>query len=157
MPAKYKIVEFEPSHLEKLEIRKEQHEGTSLIVESCGLMAYGEQLKANAVEECAYTLLEGDIPIVCSGIYRALPHIGEAWSFFSEDFLKLSPRLKYYTYMTIRKSIYSCESVNRVQATCSPDFTIARDWLTKLGLEEEGILKGYSVDGKDCVMFGVVI
>lgn len=150
-----KIIPFEPWHLSVMDFREEQNDADALRGDDLLCFEYGGRLKAQAADGCAYTAVYNGFPIACAGIALGMPHVGEAWSFFDKEFVEAPGKVKYHIYSVIRQHVHSNKAVHRVQANCQVSFTTAQAWLEKLGLKQEGIMRGYGEDGEDFYLYGL--
>lgn len=150
-----KIIPFEPWHLSVMDFREEQNDADLLRSDDTLCITYGKELRARAADGCAYTAVYQGFPIACAGIALGMPHVGEAWSFFDKEFVEAPGKVKYHIYSVIRQHVHSNKAVHRVQANCQADFEIAKKWLEKLGLKEEGVMRGYGANGEDFILYGL--
>lgn len=151
------IVPFEPWHLTVMSFRDEQKQSSEKLEKEVGLIKYGDGLSNMSVDGCAYSAILEGYPIACAGIAYATVNIGEAWSFFDKKFFEVSPRTRFSIYKTIKSHVKPSSGLTRIQAMCEENFCVAQSWLKKLGLQYEGTLKGYGLNGEDLMMFGVKI
>lgn len=155
------IVPFEPWHISLLNIREEQEYILSYYKDLLGdLHTYGEYLLESAGvdqkgDRVAWTAMKNGFPILCAGIYSLMPHVGQAWALVTKDFTNAEFCDKIDVVREIRKGI-TTSPYSRVQADTEVWFDVAQKFLESLGFKKEGIMKGYSPDGGDSILYGRV-
>jgi len=153
-------VPFEPWHLECLNVRPEQQATVDFGEGMFGsLENYGNAFLMNAAyddgDPCAWTGLHQGKPIICAGVFHIAPHIGEAWSVISSDLTQLNKSVIIRFVKEVKAGLDRLE-YKRIQANTEESFIEARRFLEFLGFKEEGIMRAYSPDGQDSVMYGRV-
>jgi RimJ/RimL family protein N-acetyltransferase len=139
------IIPFEPQHVLKIDVRKEQVATIeSMKMTHRSLVLYGKALLSEAHNGCAYTAVNDRGIVAMAGIVKLWDDTYEAWALFSEGCSREAVTLA----RRIKKEVDKIES-GRLQAFTECDFPVAQRFLEWLGFEKEAVLRKYSPDNKD--------
>lgn len=112
-----------------------------------------DRLKAYTAMGPAFTLFDGDQPVACGGVVIAWKGVGEAWLVPHEDAEEWGTAIIYaarHFLRTIRKD----ENLHRLQAVRVSGSGVDRRWFRAMGFKEEPVLlKKYTPNGKDCLLY----
>ena len=154
-------VPLETWHIDVMNIREEQLGLVEWVKSEFGSVeAYTAGLMISAginndYKPMSWTVLKDGFPILSGGIYQLTSYMGQAWVMASDDFVKSDLETKRSVVRRIRKELKS-NKYTRIQADTEVSFDIGRRFLESLGFQEEGVMKGYSYDGEDCILYGIV-
>ena len=123
--------------------------------ESAHAAAFPEFLALGIVPESvpppAFTALADGEPIVCAGILAIRSGLGEAWAILRQPVQHgqwIARNLSSHLERLMREHHF-----RRVQAIAHCDRPELRRWMAFLGLQPEGVLRAYALDGADCFMY----
>ena len=107
------------------------------------------------VKNMAFTgVLNGKI-IACGGIYPIWDGVGEAW-FLGTDMVNEKPISVTRTVKNYLDVLMSDNNLHRVQAHIRHDWDRANRWIAFLGMQKEGVVRKFSPDGRDHILFSKV-
>lgn len=92
------------------------------------------------------------IPSGIIGVSPLWPGVWSAWSFGTDNWPKAVLQLSRFALRELRPFLLN-RGVHRLQCESRIDHSDAHRWLSSMGAQREGILKGYGKDGADYVMF----
>lgn len=90
----------------------------------------------------AYTGFVEDRVLVCTGIMRLWPGVGEAWMVPSSE-ISQYPLLVMKNLRRIMESLIEALNLERVQANVRVDFPAGRRWVEHLGFKAEGEMRRF--------------
>ena len=93
-------------------------------------------------------------PIVCGGMMKLWPGVGEAWVIGSDE-LKQNALPFHRAILKYREVVFAM-GLHRLQCACHVDFTDSRAWLERLGFVDEGVMKAFTSDREDYVRYALV-
>lgn len=114
-----------------------------------GLRAQAERNLSGSI---AGSLFYGDEFLGCAGVKQFWKGVGEAWFFMTPE----SSRHGRMIARLIKKRLESMQEYHRIQATVEIDFKEGIRFMGFLGFHREGILKKYTADAKDSLMFAII-
>lgn len=138
------ITPYQPTHLDALMLQPAQEMARPLLADP-------EYRKALAVPGMAFSALDGDRVLCCAGLIQYWEGRAEAWALMGQDLKRDFLRIHYAT----RRFLDVC-GFRRIEATVDPDFGCARAWIEALGFKYEGLMPGYTPDGRDCFRYARV-
>jgi len=103
----------------------------------------------------AYTALDGNAIIGIAGVVILWPGVGEAWVYANPE-IRRYPKTIHRAVKEKLDEIIAGYGLHRVQAFVLSDFETGIRWVKRLGFEEEGLMRAYTPDGKDCIRFARV-
>lgn len=147
---KLRVLNFEPFHLDLMDIREHEMEGLFQMPEAIK----GLSVLAEACEDCKTIMVGTDI-VGCAGYVKLWGKVAECWlipsSQVKENKIIFSKFVKGYMDRIVGELGYE-----RLQTTCLNDKLHCR-WMRFLGFEREGVLRKYSAKGEDFGMFARVV
>lgn len=101
----------------------------------------------------AYTLLDGDNPLICAGAVKLWEGRAYIWSFLSTDF---TPR-KFVAMHTFAKDWIATLPFERLEAAVEDSFKAGHRWVEVLGFVREtpGVMRKF-MSGRDFVLYARV-
>ncbi len=107
------------------------------------------------VKNMAFTgVINGNI-VACGGIYPIWDNVGEAW-FLGTDHVNQYPVIITKTIRKYLNNLMSLNKLHRVQAHVRSDWDRANRWIKFLGMQKEGVVRKFSPDGRDHILFSKV-
>ena len=94
----------------------------------------------------------GSAPAAVVGTYEMWPGVWSMWAFGTDLWPKVVVPITKFIRRELDPFIKS-QGAHRAQAIAHADHTEAHAWIEMLGMEREGVLKGYGRDGSDYVSF----
>lgn len=134
--AKFQVVPFEPAHLEKIEMRKEQGEG-----------------KPESVSGAALTFMLDGRPAAIVGGFCVVPKVLQVWAILSDD-IKKHPFAFHRSIRAMLAWVIKERDLQRVQFTVKHGFVGGCKWAESLGFTQEGVMQGYGPGGTDYWLYG---
>ena len=139
------IVPFRPSHAEKIELKGRDlyHEGI--------VPGYRAYVARTAEAGLSWTGIYNEKIVVCFGVRRVWPGVGEAW-------LLPSPSISDHALSVVRASrmifadIFKTEAFSRVHISVDSANDSAFKFAKALGFEVEGIMRQFGPDGSNYYM-----
>jgi hypothetical protein len=135
---------FQPEHLERLLLQPAQEYARPYLSDP----AYA---KALVLPGHSFTALDGDRVLACAGIIPLWEGRAEAWALMGRDLRAHFLAIHHAT----RRFLNAC-GMRRVEAAVDAQFGCAKGWIEALGFEEEGVLRAYTPDGRDCIRYARV-
>jgi len=110
--------------------------------------SYEENRIDLAVAGMAFTLLDNNIPIVSGGIFPLWAGVFEGWVISSKRIFDLKIKA---ARLIKNRTDYLCKNNNvwRLQTAVKADFTRGVRFAEFLGLQKEGLMRGYGPDKTD--------
>lgn len=102
----------------------------------------------------ARTGLVNGRPIVCGGMMKLWPGVGETWVIGSDE-LKQNVIPFQRAILRFREVVFGM-GLHRLQCACHVDFTDSRKWLERLGFVDEGLMKAFASDRSDYVRYAII-
>jgi len=139
-----RVVAFRPEHVRTLELQEAQR----YFVGDISGEAYGRML---AQSPYAFTALDGDRVIACSGCVEIWDNRAMAWALISKD----AGRNMVGVHKAVAGFLAGAKW-RRIEATVDVGFEAGMRWLTMLGFECETPdrpMRAYRPDGGDCYLF----
>ena len=137
------VVPFEREHLERMVIQQRQQGLEHLMT---------DEIYDVLMRSPAYTALDGDEVLACSGVVEVAPGRYGAWAYISEN---VGSRMLFVT-RAIRRGLISTQ-YRRVEMDVDCDFPQAHRWAKMLGFELEcERRKSFTPDGRDCALYARV-
>lgn len=100
------------------------------------------------------TVLKNTVPIISAGfILTPYNSVAEVWIVCDKEAEYYKKEKLYYCSEYLEKFSYTTD-VRRVQAAIRVEHEDCQRMIEAMGFEKEGVMKKYSVDGKDCIMYG---
>ena len=114
---------------------------------------YLEHLDDAAKSGYAFTVLDEGKPIVCFGIVPQWPGVAELWLIPDQVLIK-KHRLRFHK-GSLKFMVHAAEELNlhRLHVTVSAHNVPAVKWIESIYFSREGVLKKYSFDKKDMIMY----
>jgi hypothetical protein len=145
LPEGYKIVDFSRAHFLMLEL--EDIQATAINA----FDGYADWLDAVAKMGVSWTCLHRGIPIFCTGIYTALPGVGEGWMLrdvtFRDHGMPFARRARRY-YDQVGPAL----GLRRIQFSVHAQDLASQRFAEWLKFETEGTMRQFSTDGSDVLM-----
>lgn len=140
------IVAFRPEHVRALELQQAQRYFAG---EVSGL-EYGQVLASSGQ---AFTALDGDRVIACSGCVEIWDNRAMAWALVSKD----AGRHMLGVHRAV-SGFLSAAKWRRIEATVDVGFDAGMRWMALLGFHQETRepMRAYRPDGGDCYLFARV-
>lgn len=139
-----KIERFKAEHLQALELQDSQTYFKSEFLNP----DYGEQLAAS---RWAFTGLVEGRPIACAGVHEIWAGRGVAWALISKDAGK-----HFFAMHRAALGFMSQCGLRRIEAMIEAGFEPGHRWAKMLGMEQEGLMRGYSPTGVDYYIYARV-
>lgn len=141
-----KVVAFHPDHVRALELQDAQQY-------FAGTLSGDEYARALAKSGAAFTALDGDRVIACSGCVEIWDNRAMAWALISKDAGRHM--------LGIHKAVagfLSGAKWRRIEATVDAGFESGMRWMGMLGFvrETQNPMKAYRPDGGNCYLFARV-
>ena len=143
------IIDFEADHAKEILNGSVNNEKIRPAIE------VSQFVETMVVKNLSFTgVLNGQI-IACGGIYPIWDGVGDAW-FIGTNMvfnhpIKVTKIVKKYLI-----ELMSGNNFHRVQAYVRHDWEDAQRWIEVLGMQKEGIVRKYSPDGRDHILFSKV-
>jgi len=99
----------------------------------------------------ATTLLNDGVPIACWGVHEIWKGVGEVWAAIDKDILTIAPR----EFVIGTAGVFNEMLVHfhRLQCFVRADIEQANNFVKHYGFVEEGVLRQYSPDKEDYIMY----
>jgi hypothetical protein len=101
----------------------------------------------------AYTLLDGDVPIVSGGFAMLWPGVCDSWMLISKH-IKRYPLSVYKTVSTKMKCVIENYKLYRIQTLIQEGDMTAINWIERLGFTREGVMRQFGPDRQNYLMYG---
>lgn len=132
-----RIVPFEPDHLNRLLLQPSQ----AVMQPTLTSQNYGENLAKSGP---AFSLVDGDSVLACSGLIPQWDNRALAWALISAEagshFLAV--------HRGVKRAI-ELYPYRRIETAVKSDFSEGHRWMGILGFAKEGTMRGYAPDGCD--------
>lgn len=143
---KVETIDFHPTHLDVMDIRQEEITGVMTLDNA---YEHFKALGEHSIE--AKTFLYDGRVLFCAGFLRLWEGVAECWMipsiYVGSAPLTFSKILRQYVY-----DIMDSGDFHRLQTT-TPDDAKHDRWMRFLGLKKEGILRKYTHNQQDYVMY----
>lgn len=140
------IVDFEKEHAEELYGGNLNDDKNRPAIQ---ISTFSDEV---VVKNLAFTgVLNGKI-IASGGIYPMWNGVGEAWFVGSNSILN-HPILITKTIKKYLKDLMNLNNFHRVQAFVRKDWNEAKRWIEVVGMQQEGIVRSFSPDGRDHILY----
>lgn len=137
------VVPFEKEHLQRMVIQQRQQGLEYLLTDEIYEVLFNSP---------AYTALDGDEVLACSGVIEVAPGRAGAWAYISAN---VGSRMLFVT-RAIRRGLISTQ-YRRIEMDVDCDFPQAHRWAIMLGFELEcARRKSFTPDGRDCALYARV-
>jgi len=114
---------------------------------------YLHYLDAAARNGYAYTVTDKGRPIVCFGVARQWPGVAELW-LIPDMKLLFKHRVKFHKGARKFMELVADElNLHRLHVTVCANNLRALQWIERIYFKREGVLKKYSFDKKDMIMY----
>tara|TARA_R110000803_G_scaffold67203_1_gene128839 strand:- start:9989 stop:10465 length:477 start_codon:yes stop_codon:yes gene_type:complete len=139
------IVDFRPSHADKIELKDRDLYYESIIPN------YRQYIAGGAQPGLSWTGIYNNKIVLCFGVRQVWPNVAEAW-------LLPSPLINDHALSVVRTArkifsdIFKTEAFSRVHISVDSANDSAFKFAKALGFETEGILRKYGPDGSDYYM-----
>lgn len=134
------IIPFKPEHLETLSLQPAQ-----MVFSQYFDPAYGPALVAGG--PCFTGVHEGAI-VGCSGVVKQWDNRAVAWALLSDHSGKHFPRI----HKAVKRFLDTVD-FKRVEAFVDYDFDQGHRWIRMLGFKPEGVMRCFTPEGKDAVLY----
>jgi len=135
-----RVVPFDPSHLEILELQESQQLFRKFFDKN-----YGPALQASG--PCFTAIDDGQV-LICAGAARQWDNRAIAWSLISahagRQFVRIHKAVTRFLETT---------DFNRIEAFVDADFEQAHRWIEMLGFQREGYMRQFTPDGRDSFLY----
>lgn len=139
MKSKCRVVEFEPAHLESLDLR-DIFDGDESKMRILGVFGSGG---------CHIrTVLVDEVPAAILGVNQPRPGFAEVFSLTSDLVCKNPVAFHKAVYALILEADVRC-GVYRMQMTVRKDYIMGQRWANALGFEVEALARNYGGPGVD--------
>ena len=137
------VIPFKREHIAAMTLQKHQY----------GLDGYLTKAIFDDLESgSAFTALDGDEVLACSGVVEIYEGRGLAWAYISET---VGNRMLYVTRKV--RDYLDLTTCRRVEMDVDCDFEQAHRWAKMLGFELEATCrKAFTPSGKDCALYARV-
>lgn len=141
-----RVVAFRPEHVRVLELQNAQRYFAGELAGD----AYGRVLASSGH---AFTALDGDRVIACSGCVEIWDNRAMAWALISKD----AGRHMVGVHKAVA-GFLACAPWRRIEATVDVGFEAGMRWMAMLGFVRETLepMRAYRPDGGDCYLFARV-
>ena len=114
---------------------------------------YRDYLDQATKQGYGFTVLDKGRPIVCFGIVPQWPGVAELWLIPDQVLIK-KHRLRFHK-GSLKFMVHAAEELNlhRLHVTVSAHNVPAVKWIESIYFSREGVLKKYSFDKKDMIMY----
>jgi len=138
------VVPFKAGHLETIKLQERQ----------MYLSGWVSSEQALRLEDTpAYTLMDGDTPLLTAGILPQWEDRAIAWAYLSE----MGPRKFVGAHRAVKNFLDACYT-KRVEMTVDVNFPEAHRWAKMLGFKMEAErMVAYSPDGRDCSLYARIL
>ena len=144
------IVDFESDHAKEILGRSVNDEKIRPPIE------VSQFVETMVVKNLSFTAVNNGKIICSGGIYPIWNGVGDAWflgtNMIFDHPLKVTKIVKKYL-----NELMNLNSFHRVQAYVRHDWEDAQRWIKVLGMQVEGVVRKYSPDGRDHILFSRVI
>lgn len=134
-----RVEPFNQEHWEAMQLQPAQH--WCLPYMSADVVAWLQTLDA-------YTIFDGDTPVVIAGLFEKWPGAAVAWAYVSE-----AAGRHMVAITRIVQRFLELKAPRRVEATVDAEFDAGHRWAELLGFEREGLLRANRPDGGDQVIY----
>lgn len=147
MTATIRLIPFQASHAAGLRLRQEAD------AVLCRLAPVAELARAYQAAGPAWTLMAGDWPLVCGGVVRFWPGVGELWCWTGEGAGRWSVAFARQAKKCVEQ-LHARHGFHRLQAHVRESDVQGRGFALFLGLDCEGRVPGYGPDQSPHLLYG---
>lgn len=130
------IVPFRAEHLARLSLQSAQLSMSKELTNP----DYAKMLESMY----SYSLIDGDDVLCCAGLLQMWPGRSVGWAMVSHK----AGRKFMEIHRNVAAAIRMCPD-RRVEIAVDSEFPEGKRWAKMLGLEYEGTMRGYGIDGRD--------
>lgn len=143
--ARLDFVPFRPEHLGWLRLQAAQAYLQPLMSEP----EYGVSLTG----PYAWSAMLRDRPVACAGILPQWPGRAIAWALLTRE---LGPRQFLRAHHKVAAVLRAAHAagIRRIETTVDAGFNAGHRWARALGFRPEGLMRAYSPDGRDHLLYG---
>lgn len=135
------VVSFKAKYLRAMVLQDAQQIMSPLTFDD----EYCEQLVAAGP---AYTILDGDKPVMCAGVAEMWTNRYAAWAWLSKD---AGPKMIGLT--RIVDDYLNTRPYRRIEAYVDARFDAGHRWAKMLRFEYEGLMRSFGTQGQDMAMY----
>ena len=136
-----RIEQFKPEHLTELLLQPSQ----AMMQPVLSQRDYGTALASAGP---AYTVIIDDNVVACLGIIPQWEGRAIAWGLIGSEAGK-----EFYAIHKAVKRFLDLQDYRRIETAVSSDFEQGHRWAKLLGFENEGTMRAYTPDGRDCDLY----
>ena len=107
------------------------------------------------VQDLCFTGIINEEIVACGGIYPMWDGVGEAW-FIGSKLVYKHPILITKTIRQYLNKLMNIKNFHRVQAYVKQDWEQAKRWIELVGMQKEGMVRKFSPDGRDHILYAKV-
>lgn len=134
--AKFKVVPFEPEHLEMLALKPEQSDE-----------------RPEGINGSAISFLLDEKPVAIVGGFPIVPNVFQVWALISED-VKKHPFAFHRSVRAMLAWVTAERGLQRIQLSVKIGFMGGCRWAEALGFKNEGVMRSYGPGGSDYYLYG---
>jgi hypothetical protein len=138
------IIPYKAEHLTMLMLQPSQGEARKYL----GNPEYGRHLD---VPGLAFTAMEGGEVLAMAGVMPRWEGRAEAWALLSGDLKRHFVRIHRAVLRFLETS-----DIRRIETAVDANFQAGIAWAEMLGFQNEGMMRGYTPEGRDCYRFARV-
>jgi len=147
------IRDMEPSDLLLLDLREEQKKTlTEHVTADWAVRAHAW---INLITPMNYAIFHGHELLMLITIKEEVKGVADVSFLTDTNFVSASRAVKIAIIKAMHRTIMEIP-FHRIQAKVDSTFVIGRNFVEKMGLTEEGVLKSYGHNGDDYIMYGLV-
>lgn len=138
------IIHYKAEHLDALLLQPAQ----AGVRKYFGNPEYGKMLELPGL---AFTAMEGERVLAMAGVLPRWEGRAEAWALLSGDLRRHFVRI----HRAVRQFLETTD-IRRIETAVDASFPEGLAWAEMLGFENEGLMRGYTPEGRDCYRFARV-
>jgi hypothetical protein len=138
------IIPYQADHLEKLMLQPSQ----AGVRKYFGNPEYGKMLELPGL---AFTATDGDAVLAMAGVLPRWEGRAEAWALLAGDLTR--------HFVQIHRAVLrflDATDIRRIETAVDANFPAGLAWVELLGFKNEGLMPGYTPEGRDCYRFARV-
>lgn len=139
-----KIVALKPEHILAVQLQPAQDFAMPFVTER-------QAVDIAAARGIGWTAMDGDQVLACAGIVHVHDERGLAWSMISEGALR-----QFKTIHRVISRVVDSAPWRRVEMIVDCEHAAGRRWAERMGFEQEGRMRAYTPDGRDCFLYARV-
>lgn len=109
----------------------------------------------NILTPMNYTIFHGDKLMLMTSIIIEATRVAEI-SFLVDKNLPGASKIVRFNMIKLFKQAIEDLPFPRIQARVKSSFQVGRDFVEKMGMEKEGVLRQFGVSGEDYIMYGLI-